>query len=170
MTYSGHRTRFSRYLFETSRGPLSSGTCSKGVAWADKAYSTDVAHSEVECSNAGVCNRLSGVCECFPPFTGAACQRGMARERYATKLTTRTHLHHTNVDSIWTSNHTGVLTEGGKEATSARPCRSYHYVLNQKILLAVYDLRSDQPNMLPSHVERFRLYSSILLHHKVNRR
>ncbi|CAN0170479.1 unnamed protein product [Ascophyllum nodosum] len=49
--------------------------CSKGYAWADKAYATDAAHSEVECSNAGICNRETGVCECFTPFTGAACQR-----------------------------------------------------------------------------------------------
>ncbi|CAM9178437.1 unnamed protein product, partial [Sphacelaria rigidula] len=50
-------------------------TCSKGLAWADKAYSTDTAHSEVECSNAGNCNRQTGICACFTPFTGAACQR-----------------------------------------------------------------------------------------------
>ncbi|CAM9769598.1 unnamed protein product, partial [Choristocarpus tenellus] len=51
-------------------------TCSTGVAWADKAYAIDTAHSEVECSNAGLCNRANGLCECFSPFTGAACQRG----------------------------------------------------------------------------------------------
>ncbi|CAM9202400.1 unnamed protein product, partial [Ectocarpus fasciculatus] len=50
-------------------------TCSKGIAWADKAYATDTAHSEVECSNAGICNRDTGICSCFSPFTGAACQR-----------------------------------------------------------------------------------------------
>lgn len=33
------------------------------------------AHEYAECSNAGVCNRQSGECECFPGFEGAACQR-----------------------------------------------------------------------------------------------
>ncbi|CAM9353183.1 unnamed protein product, partial [Pylaiella littoralis] len=50
-------------------------TCSKGLAWADKAYATDTAHGEVECSNAGLCDRSTGICSCFTPFTGAACQR-----------------------------------------------------------------------------------------------
>ena len=56
---------------------LPAGTCATGVAWADKAYATDTAHSEIECSNAGICNRGTGICNCFEPFTGAACQRGM---------------------------------------------------------------------------------------------
>lgn len=55
------------------------GTCARGVAWADKAYATDTAHSEVECSNAGVCDRATGMCGCFSPFTGAACQRGATK-------------------------------------------------------------------------------------------
>ncbi|CAN0300258.1 unnamed protein product, partial [Scytosiphon promiscuus] len=46
--------------------------CSKGLAWADKAYATDTAHSEVECSNAGICDRDTGICSCFAPFTGAS--------------------------------------------------------------------------------------------------
>lgn len=57
-------------------GSNSTGTCAEGLAWADKAYATDTAHSEVECSNAGICNRGTGICDCFDPFTGAACQRG----------------------------------------------------------------------------------------------
>merc|ERR1711924_291891 len=35
----------------------------------------NVAHQLAECSNAGVCNRRTGECECFPPFTGSACDR-----------------------------------------------------------------------------------------------
>jgi hypothetical protein len=29
----------------------------------------------VECSNRGICNYRSGVCQCFSGFTGFACQR-----------------------------------------------------------------------------------------------
>ena len=34
-------------------------------------------HFHMECSNSGVCNRgyEDGVCECFPGYTGAACER-----------------------------------------------------------------------------------------------
>ena len=33
------------------------------------------AHRYAECSNAGVCNRLTGECECYELFTGGACER-----------------------------------------------------------------------------------------------
>jgi len=32
-------------------------------------------HNETECSGTGVCNRQTGECMCFSPFTGAACDR-----------------------------------------------------------------------------------------------
>lgn len=51
------------------------GTCPKGPAWADKAYSKDKAHSMVECSNGGICDRSMGACQCFSQYTGSACQR-----------------------------------------------------------------------------------------------
>jgi hypothetical protein len=53
----------------------STGTCPSGLAWADKAYSSDKAHQEIECSNAGICDRASGTCKCVAGFTGNACQR-----------------------------------------------------------------------------------------------
>ena len=53
------------------------GECPNGVAWTDKAYATDAAHQSVPCSNAGICNVVSGECECFPGFIGSACQRSM---------------------------------------------------------------------------------------------
>ena len=51
------------------------GVCPFGKAWADKAYAADLAHQPAECSNAGICNRDTGNCQCFPGFTGNACQR-----------------------------------------------------------------------------------------------
>ena len=55
--------------------PYSVGECPTGPAWADKAQSQDTAHQAVECSNAGICDRSSGTCNCFAGFTGGACQR-----------------------------------------------------------------------------------------------
>ena len=51
------------------------GLLEKGAAWADKAYAIDLAHSLIECSNAGLCNRDTGKCECFDGYSGLACQR-----------------------------------------------------------------------------------------------
>jgi hypothetical protein len=36
---------------------------------------TDTGHQLTECSNGGLCNRRTGVCDCFDSFTGNACQR-----------------------------------------------------------------------------------------------
>lgn len=38
---------------------------------------TNTGHYYMECSNKGICNRDSGVCECFDGYEGSACQRGM---------------------------------------------------------------------------------------------
>jgi EGF-like domain len=50
-------------------------TCPTGRAWADKASATDVAHALVECSGGGVCDELTGTCQCFSAYMGSACQR-----------------------------------------------------------------------------------------------
>lgn len=50
--------------------------CPSGKAIADMATSWNTAHSKLrECSNAGKCDRSTGTCRCFPPWTGAACER-----------------------------------------------------------------------------------------------
>lgn len=50
-------------------------TCPAGKAWADVPTADKVAHRLAECSNRGICNRVSGQCECFDGFTGDACNR-----------------------------------------------------------------------------------------------
>lgn len=53
----------------------SSKVCPSGNAISDMPTKGKKAHARAECSNAGRCNRKSGECECFPPWTGAACDR-----------------------------------------------------------------------------------------------
>eukprot|EP01036_Dinobryon_divergens_P033000 gene33000-42696_t len=48
--------------------------CPKGPAFFDEPTSSDTAHADAECSNAGMCDRSTGLCHCNPQFTGAACQ------------------------------------------------------------------------------------------------
>ena len=49
--------------------------CPIGSAFNDIAYSMDLAHQDVECSNRGFCDRTSGNCKCMDGFTGTACER-----------------------------------------------------------------------------------------------
>uniref|UniRef100_K3X6W1 EGF-like domain-containing protein n=1 Tax=Globisporangium ultimum (strain ATCC 200006 / CBS 805.95 / DAOM BR144) TaxID=431595 RepID=K3X6W1_GLOUD len=56
-------------------GDCNERECPKGKAWFDLPIADDVAHQLVECSNAGVCDRLKGDCVCNSGFTGAACNR-----------------------------------------------------------------------------------------------
>lgn len=50
-------------------------TCPNDIAWSDLPKSNGTAHVPAECSNAGICNRKTGKCECFSGFTGKACNR-----------------------------------------------------------------------------------------------
>lgn len=49
--------------------------CPADAAWTDVPTAADTAHATAECSNAGICNRNTGQCECFAGFEGDACQR-----------------------------------------------------------------------------------------------
>jgi len=49
--------------------------CPSGKAITDLATGTSSAHKIAECSNAGICDRAKGICNCFHPFEGAACDR-----------------------------------------------------------------------------------------------
>ncbi|KDO33681.1 hypothetical protein SPRG_19293 [Saprolegnia parasitica CBS 223.65] len=56
-------------------GDCSQRTCTTGASWFALPTSTNVAHKTQEtCSNAGLCDSTTGMCTCFPPFTGAACE------------------------------------------------------------------------------------------------
>lgn len=50
-------------------------TCPSDRAWADLPMARTRAHAVAECSNKGSCNRATGICECYPGFTGDSCQR-----------------------------------------------------------------------------------------------
>jgi hypothetical protein len=57
-------------------GDCSLRTCPIGDhAWADEAIGVEDAHNRAECSNRGICDRLTGTCKCQPNFSGIACSR-----------------------------------------------------------------------------------------------
>ncbi|ETV64774.1 hypothetical protein H257_18409 [Aphanomyces astaci] len=56
-------------------GDCSVRTCPQGPAWFDMAVQSNDAHRYAICSNAGVCDSATGVCNCAPGFEGSACQR-----------------------------------------------------------------------------------------------
>eukprot|EP00981_Chlorochromonas_danica_P001712 scaffold369_cov177-Ochromonas_danica.AAC.45 len=57
----------------------SSRVCPSGIAWnglpALDQNNTVTPHQLAECSNQGVCNRTTGLCQCFPGYQGKACNR-----------------------------------------------------------------------------------------------
>lgn len=52
-----------------------SGVCPVGKAISDLPISPSMAHRQAECSNRGACNRQTGTCECYPPYTGPSCSQ-----------------------------------------------------------------------------------------------
>jgi len=49
-------------------------TCPRGVSWKEPAAGSKH-KTDAECSDAGICDRLTGECTCFPGYEGSACQR-----------------------------------------------------------------------------------------------
>lgn len=56
-------------------GDCNERVCPSGFAWFDDPSTDDKAHEMAECSNRGICDRVSGECSCAPGFTGTACER-----------------------------------------------------------------------------------------------
>lgn len=56
-------------------GSCTERVCPYGVAISDLATAENKAHALAECSNAGVCNRVTGRCQCRAPWSGSACDR-----------------------------------------------------------------------------------------------
>eukprot|EP01041_Mallomonas_annulata_P013277 gene13277-28117_t len=50
-------------------------TCPKGVSWIGPVHKANDVHPVLECSNKGLCDRQTGLCECFANFDGVACER-----------------------------------------------------------------------------------------------
>ncbi|KDO17415.1 hypothetical protein SPRG_17149, partial [Saprolegnia parasitica CBS 223.65] len=43
--------------------------------WTKATAAIDEAHFYMECSNEGICDRVTGLCICYPGYEGSACQR-----------------------------------------------------------------------------------------------
>jgi len=56
-------------------GSCTQRVCPAGKAIADLPSAPTVAHKVAECSNMGTCDRSTGLCSCFPPFGGSACDK-----------------------------------------------------------------------------------------------
>ena len=74
LIYLSHKCIFLR-SFDLHTGTCKHRVCPAGKAIGDVATSSDTAHALTECSNMGVCDRNTGLCECFPPFEGSSCER-----------------------------------------------------------------------------------------------
>ena len=49
--------------------------CPRDIAWIGAVVKANDVHPIAECSNRGLCDRLTGQCECFAGYDGIACQR-----------------------------------------------------------------------------------------------
>ena len=49
--------------------------CPKGFAWVGDVVGANDLHPWVECSNRGICDRFTGMCDCFIGYEGLSCQR-----------------------------------------------------------------------------------------------
>lgn len=58
-------------------GDCSDRICPFEVAWIDTPDRTGQRHKYAECAGKGLCDRETGLCECFAGFEGHACQRSV---------------------------------------------------------------------------------------------
>lgn len=60
----------------TYRAPdCSARVCPADLSWGDVTKRDGSAHNRAECSDRGICDRVTGKCKCSSGFEGAACQR-----------------------------------------------------------------------------------------------
>jgi len=91
--------------------------CPSDNAWFDVPTAATTAHAVAECSNAGVCDRLTGKCSCFEGYDGDACQR------YACPNDCSGHGKCVSISTYQTETNampvrTNSLSYGGSEATT----------------------------------------------------
>jgi hypothetical protein len=56
-------------------GDCSDRICPFELAWVDTPDALGIRHKYAECAGKGICNRVSGECECFDGYEGKGCQR-----------------------------------------------------------------------------------------------
>eukprot|EP01006_Ploeotia_vitrea_P042067 TRINITY_DN66601_c9_g5_i1.p1 TRINITY_DN66601_c9_g5~~TRINITY_DN66601_c9_g5_i1.p1 ORF type:complete len:393 (-),score=2.55 TRINITY_DN66601_c9_g5_i1:146-1324(-) len=56
-------------------GDCSDRICPFDISWVDNPDSVGTRHNYAECSSRGICDRSTGMCDCFPGYEGKACQR-----------------------------------------------------------------------------------------------